>query len=79
MKFVPRECIWCGVEYAPRSARQRRCDPCRTRPAAELGRCDCGSLISGRGLWGATWGGECDRAEQRVHALMDSLAARAAS
>lgn len=35
--------------------------------------CSCGSTVSGRELWGDTWGGECDRAEARASALMDRL------
>jgi predicted amidophosphoribosyltransferase len=69
--FRARNCEWCGAEFAPHSSRQRRCDTCRQRGATEAGRCrDCGNPISGRARWGASWGGECDRAEGRVDALM---------
>lgn len=35
--------------------------------------CQCGSAISGRARWGSSWGGECDRAEQRVEALINRI------
>jgi hypothetical protein len=69
--FRARNCEWCGLEYTPHSSRQRRCDGCRVAPVSESGRCrGCGSPVSGRARWGASWGGECDRSEARVDALM---------
>lgn len=38
-------------------------NPCRS----------CGSAVSGRAKYGASWGDECNRAEDRVSALMDRL------
>jgi hypothetical protein len=71
VKIAPRLCEWCTAEYTPNSARQRRCEACRATPPP--GRCACGSLISGRARWGAEWGGECDRAEAKVAAVMGAL------
>ena len=56
--------------YAPTGGRQRICTVCRDGQATGANCSTCGSLVSGRARWGATWGGECDRAEARADALM---------
>lgn len=74
MKFSPRQSAWCDTDYVPTTARQQRCGTCLTLDPRAAGRCpECGSVVSGRALWGLTWGGGCDRAETRVAELMARL------
>lgn len=70
--FKEKVCAWCGGVFTPTGARQKRCDDCRATKASDAGRCDnCGATVSGRARWGSSWGGECDRAEERVSGLME--------
>lgn len=78
MLFSPRTCAWCAETFTPHSGRQQRCDPCRSTPPSMAGRClNCGSPVSGRALWGVSWGGECDRAETRAADMLAKLGTRA--
>jgi len=67
--FTDIPCRHCGKIFTPHAHAQKQCGECRN----DTNRCSCGSWISGRTKWGEHWGGQCDRAEERVDALMAKL------